>query len=168
MLRYCKNCQKDFDFEPRAVSSAKDLICPECGTVIPKNSRNPMQGIEAERSEERVGHIFGVFLHFAYIYYLTLAVLGIIGFFTGLHGLLVITAAISLLSYAVQKITDTTNFSLGIILIPAGAIIAGLYFQSVEGALLGVHIVFLIRHLIRDIILRIIFWFVDLIARHCN
>ena len=51
MLRYCANCKKEFDFPPRAITAATPLICPECGSEIPKESRRPDQGREADAQE---------------------------------------------------------------------------------------------------------------------
>ena len=45
-----------------------------------------------------------------------------------------------------------------------GAVVGYYYFKSIEGACLGVHIVFLIRHLIRDIFFTLLFKFIKMIS----
>ena len=73
MLRYCTSCKKDFDFEPLAVSGREDLICPKCGAVIGKESRNPAIKENAEKTEEEIGNIYARLMHLSYL-------LGDIGF----------------------------------------------------------------------------------------
>ena len=53
MLRYCANCKKEYDFLPLAVSGKDDLICPECGHIIDKNSRRPTES--GDQIEEGLG-----------------------------------------------------------------------------------------------------------------
>ena len=86
-----------------------------------------------------------------------LGIAGVIGFISGTYGLLYITTGISLLAYVIQFITGTTTFSSGVIFLPAGATIGYLIFGDIKGVCLGIHIVFLIRHLLRDIVYTLIF-----------
>jgi DNA-directed RNA polymerase subunit RPC12/RpoP len=160
MLRYCTNCKKDIDFPPRAITAKEDLICPECGSVVPKNSRNPEHGVAAERSEEAIGRTYAILVHLAYVFYITLAVIGIAGYFTGAYMLLYVGAGIALFSYALQCLTMTTSFPTGVIFIPLGAIVTFFVFKNPRALLLGVCFVFLIRHVVRDIFYRLIMWIV--------
>ncbi len=160
MLRYCTNCQKEYDFPPRAVSGKDDIICPGCGKVVPKNSRRPDQGAEADRSEESIGRFFSVLFHLSYIFYITLAVLGIVGKLTGFLPLLYITALISLGAYGLQCLTRTTAFPSGMFFIPAAAVVGFIIFKDISGSCLSIHIVFLLRHLIRDIFYRLFFYII--------
>lgn len=57
MLRYCENCKKDFEFAPLTVSGKDDLICPECGGIIGKNSRNPANRVDPDKTEEARDHL---------------------------------------------------------------------------------------------------------------
>ena len=161
MLRYCTECHKDFDFPPLAVSGREDLICPECGSLIDKNSRNPAGKETAERTEENIGNAYARLLHLSYIFYLTISILGIISWFAGLHGVLYVLTIISLTAFILQLITGTLIFRLGLILLPAGAVIGYMVFGLVDGACLGIHLVFFIQHLIRDIIYGLVFRFIQ-------
>ena len=156
MLRYCKNCQKEYDFSPLAVSGRQDLICPACGNVIDKNSRHP---VNAENSEIELGlgrSVAGLF-RMAYVFYLILGMIGAVSYVIGMNKLLYFVTAVSLIAFIIQFVTGFLNFHSGLVLIPAGAIIGYLCFKTIEGACLGIHIVFLIRHLLRDVVFGLIF-----------
>ena len=157
MLRYCENCKKDFEFAPLAVSGRNDLICPECGGVIGKNSRNPANKINSDKTEEAIGNTFARLLHMSYIFYMVMGLLGIIGFISGVDKLLYIATGISIGAFIIQFLTGTLIFTSGIIFLPLGAVAGYIYFKSIEGACLGIHLVFLIRHIIRDIFFALIF-----------
>jgi len=149
MLRYCINCKEDFDFAPTAVSGKADLICPKCQCIIPKNSRKPVNN-DVPTAEDTLGGAFAGLLHIAYMFYITLSIIGIIAFFLKSDLLLYTCTLIALIAYIIQFLTGTTAFTLGIAFIPAGAIAGYLILQSPQGAALGILIVFCIRHLIRD------------------
>ncbi len=163
MLRYCENCKKDFEFAPLAVSGKDDLICPECGGVIGKNSRNPDRRVDSEKTEEAIGSIFAKLLHMSYIFYMVLGLLGVAGFVSGIDKLLYAATAISLAAFMIQFMTGTLIFASGIIFLPLGAAAGYYYFKSIEGVCLGIHIVFLIRHLIRDIFFMLLFKLIRMI-----
>ena len=164
MLRYCENCKKDFDFEPLAVSGRADLICPGCGCVIGKNSRNPAGKESAEKTEEAIGKAYARLLHLSYIFYLVMGTVGAVSFVFGIYGVLYAVSMVSLTVYILQLITGTLTFVSGLIFIPAGAVIGYMYFKSIAGACFGIHAVFLVRHLIRDIIFRLIFRFLGMVS----
>ena len=166
MLRYCSNCKKDFDFDTLSVSGKDDLICPECGCIIDKNSRNPAGKLLAEETEEKIGRAYAELLHLSYIFYMSVGVIGVIGFILGIHWLLYAATAVSLAAYIIQFLTGTLIFKSGLFLLPIGAIAGYMYFGNISGACLAIHIVFLIRHLIRDIIFRLIFAFFNVISRY--
>lgn len=159
MLRYCTYCKKEYDFDPLAVSGRDELICPECGNTIGKESRTPYGKEMAERTEETIGQIYARLLHLSYIFYLAMGIIGAAGFVSGIYPILYAATAVSLTVYTIQLITGTLIFRSGLVFLPIGAILGYLYFRIPEGACLGVHIVFLIRHLIRDIIFRLLFAF---------
>ena len=164
MLRYCAYCKKEYDFDPLAVSGRGDLICPECGSIIGKESRDPSGKEMAEKTEEAIGSIYARLLHLSYIFYLTMGIIGVIGFIFEIYAVLYVVTFISLTAFILQFFTGTLIFRSGIIFLPIGAILSYLYFRTVEGACLGIHVVFLIRHLIRDIIFRLIFAFLRMIS----
>ncbi len=157
MLRYCENCKKDFEFAPLAVSGKENLICPECGGIIDKNSRNPASRIDSGKTEAAIGNVFSRLLHMSYIFYMFMGLLGVAGFVLGIHKLLYAATVISLLAFVIQYFTGSLIFMSGIILLPVGAAAGYFYFKSMEGACLGVHVVFLLRHLIRDIFYTLLF-----------
>ncbi len=156
MLRYCKNCKKDFEFAPLDVSGEAPLICPECGNVIEKNSRNPEKKLDSEKTDERIGNVFANLMHLSYIFYMIIGLIGTISYLLGIYALLYIATAVSLAAFILQLITGTVTFTTGVFFIPAGAVAGFVFLQGIPGACLGVHIVFLIRHLIRDIFFRLI------------
>ena len=165
MLRYCTACQKEYDFSPREVSAPKDLHCPVCGNVIPKNSRRPDQGKEASESEEKIGRTFSAVFHIFYVFYITLAIIGIVGMVLGFETVLYVTAVISLIAYSLQFFSGATSFPSGAIILPVAAVIGFLIFHTFAGICLAVHIVFLVRHLIRDVFYRLIFWLIRKISQ---
>lgn len=166
MLRYCTNCKKDFDFDPLAVSGKEDLICPECGGVIGKESRNPAIKENAEKTEEEIGNIFARLMHLSYIFYMVMGLAGVLCYFPGIYTVLYAVTMISVTAYLIQFITGTVTFASGVILLPAGAVLGYIFAGGIPGACLGIHIVFLIRHLIRDIIFRLVFRFIEMVSKY--
>ena len=164
MLRYCVNCKKEFDFEPLAVSGREDLICPECGNIIDKNSRDPAAKERAEQEEDKMGMTFAKLMHLSYLFYMTMGLIGAACYFLRVYPLLFIVTIISLAAYIIQLISGTVTFASGMILLPAGAIAGYIFLGGIPGACLGIHLVFLIRHLIRDIIFRLIFAFIRAVS----
>ncbi len=157
MLRYCPYCEKDYDFSPLSVSGKDDLICPECGNIIDKNSRHPANTDEGTKhTEEGIGRIFAGLYNLFFIFYMLMAIIGVIAFVSGMKTLLFTVTVISLAVFIIQLITGTLIFTSGIFFLPVGAVIGYLIFKSIPGACLGIHIVFLIRHILRDIIFRLL------------
>ena len=114
MLRYCENCKKDFEFAPLTVSGKDDLICPECGGIIGKNSRNPANRVDPDKTEEAIGNAFAKLLHMSYIFYMVMGLLGVAGYVFGINRLLYIATVISLLAFMIQLLTGTQIFTSGI------------------------------------------------------
>lgn len=156
MLRYCMNCEKDIDFEPKEVSSKNDLKCPYCGGIIAKDSRHPVNSEYSDHAETKIGNTISKMIHIAFIFYVTLSLIGILGYVFNIDKMLYIATGIALGAFLIQFLTGTLVFGLGIIFLPIGAIAGFLVFKDIRGAFLGIDIVFLVRHIIRDIILRII------------
>ena len=156
MLRYCPRCRKDFDFEPKAVSGAGDIYCPECGNVINKNSRHPIDHAATDRMEQGIGNVFAWLLKIAYIYYLIVALIGVLGFIFKIDMMLYIATGIAVGSFLIQFFMGTLVFKSGFLWLPAGAAAGYFIFKSIQGACLGVDVVFLVRHLLRDVLFRII------------
>ncbi len=129
-----------------------------------KNSRDLSNRAETEKTEEAIGNIFAKLLYLSYIFYMVMGLLGVAGFLLGIYKLLYISTVISLSAFLIQFMTGTLIFRSGIIFLPIGAAAGYYYFKSIEGACLGIHIVFLIRHLIRDIFFRLIFKLIRMVS----
>lgn len=161
MKRFCTNCQKEYEFDPVAVAGKEPLICPGCGMEVNKNSRLPGKSGNFQ-TEEKIGKIYYGFLRMAYLFYMILAVIGITGYLIHVDILLYVTTAVSLVVFLLQLITGTLTFPYGLILLPAGGV-AGLFLlHGIPGICVGIQVVFLIRHLYREVIFRIIGWFISL------
>ena len=130
-----------------------NLVCPECGMKIDKNSRKP---VEPDHIDEKIGFVFQKIFHFCYIFYLLCSVVGIVAFFLNFSTVLYAATAISLIVFVVQWFSGNMTFKSGLVFLPIGAAVGFFKFGTYEGACLCVLIVFMIRHLVRDIILRLI------------
>ncbi|MCR5746130.1 MAG: hypothetical protein K6G03_00295 [Lachnospiraceae bacterium] len=150
------NCKKEYDFEPLAVSGKENLICPVCGNIIDKNSRGPGSAESIENTEEAIGNATARILHFCYIFYMLLGVAGVVSYFLGASKILYGVTLFALIVFIIQFLTGYITFRSGIIFLPIGAVLGFVYFKTIDGACLGIHLVFLIRHIIRDIIYTII------------
>ena len=156
MLRYCEYCNKDFEFTPLAVSGSNPLICPECGNIVGKNSRNPQKKADEEKTNENIGKAIGEIFHLFYIFYLVMGIMGVISYALGMTILLYVATAISLTVFIIQLLTGYSTFFLGVVFIPLGAAAGFFILSGISGACLGIHVVFLIRHLIRDVFFRLL------------
>jgi len=160
MLRYCTNCKSDFEVEPAAITSKKDLICPSCGNVVDKNSRRP-SAIDGDIVSEGVGNFVSGVFRLAWLFYVTLSVIGFLCFFIHADTALYIVTAISLLAYFIQFISGNAVFTSGIVLLPLGALIGYFLIHGLQGACFGVLLVFFVRHILRDIIWALINRFIS-------
>ncbi|MCR4940900.1 MAG: hypothetical protein K5930_12470 [Treponemataceae bacterium] len=158
MERYCTNCKKSFDFTIKSIYDLDSLVCPLCGRKIDKNSRKPVVHTDIDG---KIGSVFQKLFAFFYVFYISCAVIGGIAYFFNLNLLLYIMTGISLLAYVIQLFAGFMEFKSGLFFLPLGAIAGYLFARTAEGACLGIHIIFAIRHIIRDIILRIIFFFIN-------
>lgn len=162
MYRYCLNCKKDYDFSPLEVSGQGNLICPACGEIIDKNSRNPGRKVDTENTESAIGNAFAGLLHYSYIFYLVVATIGVISFVLGLYKVLYITTSVIMVVFAIQMLSRVIAFSgMMLILLPV-MIVPGYILWNIPGACLGVNVAFILRHLIRDIVYRFVKWLISL------
>lgn len=161
MLRYCNNCKKEFDFKIKSIKDLNSLTCPECGKKIDPNSRNIERIRKIKENESNIGNTIGNIYGFAFIFYLIFAIIGIIAYFTKQYNLLYISSGINILVFLIQFFTGTLFFYSGLIFLPLGAVGAYFIFGGLEGACLGIQIVFALRHIIRDIFFRFIFWIIS-------
>ena len=106
--------------------------------------------------DAKIGSIFQKVFHFVYIFYMLCAVVGIIAFFLNLSKVLYVVTAISLIVFVLQLLSGYNTFRSGLVFLPIGALVGYLKFGTYEGACFGVMIVFAIRHVVRDVIFRLI------------
>ncbi|MCQ2589422.1 MAG: zinc ribbon domain-containing protein [Treponema sp.] len=156
MLRYCQNCKKEFDFSIKSMSDMEQLICPECGEKVGKNSRKPVDTLGTGITEQKIGYAYARIMHFFYIFYFLCAVLGYCAFFFKLDRFLYIITAIPVSAFLIQTVFRTSTFPMGMVFLPIGAGLGYFFLHSIQGICIGVHSVFLIRHVLRDILFRLI------------
>ena len=155
MFRYCPSCEKVYDFPPLAVSGKEDLICPGCGRVIAKNSRHPARD-EGNSIEEGVGKLAALAFFLSYHCYFWLGIAGTICYLLNKTSCLYALTALSLSVFALQLFSGTLVFKWGCLLLPLGSLLAYFWLRTAPGACLGIHLVFLIRHLVRHLFFRLI------------
>ena len=153
MTRYCVKCRKDFDFTIKSIKDMDNLICPECGLKIDKNSRNPDldKSEDREKTAEAIGSAFHVMARINYIFYVTASLVAVAAYFFHLDTLLYVMTGISLAVFFVQLFSQSLSFRTGLIFLPAGAAAGYFILKSVQGACLGIAVVFIIRHLFRHL-----------------
>lgn len=149
MIRYCQNCQKDFDFNIKSTTDLDNLICPECGKKIPANSRHKPQS--AAETELAIGGAFQGLYALSYHFYFFVSVVGIVAYFLNANSLLYTMAIINLTVFLFQLLFGRLLFRTGLILIPLGAALGYYFLNGFAGAVLGIHVVFVVRHLIRNV-----------------
>ncbi|MBP5359437.1 MAG: zinc ribbon domain-containing protein [Treponema sp.] len=158
MIRYCTNCRKDFDFTIKSMKDLDSLVCPECGSKIDKDSRSPAYeevSRGSEKTEDTIGHVFGCLMTLNYIFYIAISVAAIVAYNFHWDKLLYILTGISLGLFVIQLFFRAVAFRTGLIFLPLGAAIGYFVLKSVRGACLGIAIVFIIRHLIRELFWRL-------------
>lgn len=158
MKRYCTNCQKDFDFPVKSMKDLDSLVCPECGLKIDKNSRNPTEdsSVESAKAEETIGRTLSVFMSLNYFFFIAISLVSVAAYFLNMDKLLYTMTGISLGVFFIQLFFQSLSFRSGLIFLPIGAAAGFFILKSIRGACLGIAIVFIIRHLIRGVIFRLI------------
>lgn len=156
MNRYCTNCQKEFKFKVDSVTDMDNLVCPECGQRVYKDSRKPRDYQGEAKIEETIGGVIYGVMFFLYCFFLIMGILGIIAFFLKWDTFLYIDTVISVVAYQKMHAKNLLDFSKGSFWFLVGAGIGFLCYKTLQGACLGIMIVFVIRHLFRAIIMGII------------
>lgn len=160
MTRYCTNCRKDYEFDPKEVSGQKEIKCPVCGNMLSAYTRNPKKVYAERQADIAVSNGLARVFHFFWIFYMVMGLIGLGFFLAGMSTALHIVTVISLVIYVIQLLTGTIIFASGVYLLPLGAAAGFLFFKSIDGACLGVHVVFLIRHIVREILWKLLYWFI--------
>ena len=161
MNRYCPKCQKEFDFQIRSSSDLDNLVCPECGGKIDRNSRKPFDSSSRDKTETAIGMAFFTLTRINYFFFSAVSAIGIVAFFLHWDKALYITTGICLALFLFQLIKGTLFFRTGPFFIPLGAVAGYFLFKSIRGACLGVCIVFVARNLLWNLF----FWILGKITR---
>ncbi len=159
MIKYCTNCRKDFDFTIKSMKDLDSLVCPECGSRIDKDSRNPALDEVAratDKTEETIGNAFGCLMSLNYVFFMSISVAAIVAYNFHWDMVLYILTGISLGLFVIQLFFRSVAFRTGFIFLPLGAAIGYFVLKSVRGACLGIAIVFIARHLIRALFWRLL------------
>lgn len=162
MIRYCSNCKKGTDFPIKSMTDLDNLICPECGSKVDKNSRTPIDKPlveDAAQAETLISAVFYYLYRIRYFFFLAFSITGIVAYFTGLDKLLYTVTAISVGVYVIGLMLGRIVFLSGIAFIPMGAAL-GYYLvsSSLDGICLGIMIVFAIRHMFKAFFYKFIHW----------
>lgn len=134
----------------------ENFICPDCGGKIDANSRKPVDTVGTGMTELAIGTAYARIMHFFYIFYMICALIGFTAYSFKLDTLLYIITVVPVSVFLIQSFLRTTTFPSGVLFLPLGAAAGYLYFKTIQGSCLGIHFVFFLRHLIRDIFFRLI------------
>lgn len=158
MIKYCENCQKEFDFKIQSVKDLDNLICPECGNVVDKNAKKPVEPGKQDQVEKMVTKGYATYIWLKYTVLLLSVLIGVIAYFAGWNQVLYITTFLGTFVYVL--IFGTFD----LIYVVAGAIIGGIALKTIRGICLGI----LIAVFIRRVVLRLMFKVVSLLVREGN
>lgn len=156
MVRYCNNCKKDYDFKIKSSAELDSLICPGCGQPVDKNSRRPVDNSQQQKNYENIGKTMVGVMHFIYCFYLLISLVGIACYVLKYEKGVYVATAVVLVAFIIQFLIGQVTFTTGFIFIPLGAVLFYYKFKTVTAACLGILVVFALRHLIRDIIFRLL------------
>ena len=148
MIRYCSNCDKEVDFTIRSLEDLDNLVCPECGCHVDKNSRKPDVAKGTERTESAIGKAFVLLSRIIYYFYVTLSVFAVVAYYFHWDGLLFVLTGVILLFFILQRLCGLPTFVTGLFFIPVGAVLGYLLFKGTRGMCLGIALVFVTRHLV--------------------
>lgn len=155
MIRYCTNCKKGTDFPIKSMTDLDNLICPECGSKVDKNSRTPVDKPlveDASQAEDMIAGGLYFFYRIRYYFFLAFAIVGIVAYFTGMDQLLYTVTAINVGVYVIGLLLGRITFLSGVAFIPMGAAIGYNFVDaSLNGICLGILVVFAIRHLCKSV-----------------
>jgi len=146
MRRYCKNCDREFEVDPVAVSKNEKLTCPLCKGEVLSDSKKPSGVYRDERGytelDGKFGRFFGVLFSIGFVFYMLLSLVGIAAYVWNYDKLLYGITATLLAVFLLQLITDTLIFRSGVIFLPAGALASYFGFDSsLRGLCLGILVV---------------------------
>lgn len=167
MKRYCTNCQKEFDFTIKSMQDMDSLVCPVCGSKVDKDSRAPEYkevSVGTNRTANAIGNAVSCLFTLNYMFYISVSIVAVVAYYFNLDKLLYTMTGISLGLFLIQFFTGSYTFRSGIIFLPIGAAAGYYLLKSIRGACFGIAIVFILRHLIRDLIIRLVIKLLELVG----
>ncbi|MBP5157332.1 MAG: hypothetical protein ILP18_05625 [Treponema sp.] len=154
MIRYCPNCHKEFDFAIKSIEDLDDLVCPECGCKIDRNSRRPLEEPDEGGVDMSLGLMLLVLVRIGFVFFALLSLLGVGAFFLHWSWGLRILTGICLLVFLMQLALGVHQFRSGPVFLPLGAAAGFFFLRSLDGVFLGIAAVFIVRH----VLLEFVFW----------
>ena len=167
MKRYCTNCQKEFDFTIKSMEDMNSLVCPVCGSKVDKNSRSPEYkevSAGSDRIANAIGNTVSCLFTLNYMFYISVSIIAVVAYYFNLDKLLYTMTGISLGLFLIQFFNGSYAFRSGIIFLPLGAAAGYYLLKSIRGACFGIAIVFILRHLIRDLVVRLVIKLLTLVG----
>lgn len=155
MLRYCRSCQKEFEFAVKSTKDLENLVCPECGRPIPKNSRRPIDPNE-DKIQDDIGNGFYIFFRLLYVFFALCGVLGVAAYLLHWDTALYVVTAVATVLYLMRY----RNSELGVLWLTAGAGVGYWYDHSPRGICLGITAALIVRHVIRRVLWGLLFKFI--------
>ncbi len=169
MYRYCKSCKKEFDFTIKSVTDLDNLICPECGQKIDKNSRKTDEiraTGEYEVAENMISGGLSCLYTIRYYFFLVLSVIGIVAFFGENYKLMVAMTIANVVIYVIG-IFLTRRFSIwGLGFIAAGGFLGYQFMVAdINGICFGILCAFTVRHIMKAFLFRLLFGLLNKLTR---
>jgi len=127
-----------------------------------------MQKDPDNNEENGLGDFIQKLFHISYIFYMILSVAGIIAYMLKSEKILIFITVVILAFYVLQLLIGMLTFASGLILIPAAAVIGYIFLNGIIGSCLCICILFLTRHIIRDVFYTLIFKFIEWVNKNSN
>lgn len=156
MLRYCGNCNEEYDFNIKSVKDMDNLVCPVCGMKVDRNSKAPQRS-DPDRTSDSIGNAVSGILYIAYIFYFACSIIGLAAYIAGEDKLLYSVTALCLILFFLGLLAGRLRFITGFIILPAAAAAGYAALEGLRGACAAVMIVFFVRFIIKDL-LYTLFW----------
>lgn len=159
MIRYCGKCKKGFEFTIKNMSDMDNLICPQCGSHINKDSRTmPGQKREEDQAEAIVGGLFYYIFKFRYYFFALMAAIGVVAYFVSLYKLMVVMTGICIVALCFRTLSGRSSVAVNMGILGAGIAFCWYFIdKSFNGICLGILFGFLIRFIIKDILYTLLF-----------
>lgn len=164
MQRYCPQCRKSFEFKIKSMAERDNLICPECGSKIDPNSRSAPNAVKSQRNDADLvaATAFSVYSIIRWYFYAAVSIFGIIAYNMHWDIGLYIATGLCLFVFCFRFLF-MGGFFRNISWLAAGGALSFFFIeQNIKGICLGILIVLLIKHVIKEILARLFRWLIDL------